>query len=297
MVINQQEWANSPPGCDGVELLQARFERHVYDRHMHDTYAIGVTLRGVQRFWCRGSCHDSTPGQVIVIRPGEVHDGRSGAAGGYAYRMFYVRPDVLQALNDETRLSTCDLTESGPIVSDPAVFRLLNAAWTALSLSPSSLASDELLVRSLSSLVTRAAQLPKNPTSGNDQALKRVRDYLHERVGRTVTMSELSALSSLSRFQLTRQFQQRYGLPVHGYLRHVRLEEAKRRLARGDDIAVVAADLGFVDQSHFHRRFRGSYGLTPGQWRAAHGYKTTRTPGAYPDPQRHGTTRRRSEAF
>ena len=296
--MNQQEWADCPAGRNGVELLQARFERHVYDRHMHDTYAIGVTLRGVQRFWCRGSYHDSTPGQVIVIRPGEVHDGRSGAAGGYAYRMFYVRPDVLQGLDDGTRQDACEFTAAGPIVSNPAVFSVLNAAWTAVALSPSSLASDELLLRSLSMLATKASERPKSPTSRNDPVLKRVRDYLHERVGRTITMSELSALSSLSRFQLTRQFQQRYGLPVHGYLRHVRLEEAKRRLARGHEIAVVAADLGFVDQSHFHHRFRGSYGVTPGQWRAAHGYKTTRTPAPYPDPKsRDGTTRRRSEAF
>jgi hypothetical protein len=31
--------------------------------------AIGVTLRGVQRFWYRGVTHDSTPGHAIVIRP------------------------------------------------------------------------------------------------------------------------------------------------------------------------------------------------------------------------------------
>lgn len=63
-------------GRRGVELLEAHFTRHVYDRHMHDTYAVGITLRGVQRFWCRGAVHDSTPGDVIVINPGEVHDGR-----------------------------------------------------------------------------------------------------------------------------------------------------------------------------------------------------------------------------
>lgn len=296
--MNQQEWADARPGRDGVELLQARFDRHVYDRHMHDTYAIGVTLRGVQRFWCRGSSHDSTAGQVIVIRPGEVHDGRSGAAGGYAYRMFYVRPGVLHALDDGTPRDVCELTVRGPIVSTPAVFSALNAAWTAVALSPSSLAADELLVRSLSMLATRASELPGTPTRGDVQALERVRAYLHERVGRPVTMSELSALSSLTRFQLTRQFQRRHGLTVHEYLRHLRLEEAKRRLARGHAIAVVAADLGFVDQSHFHRRFRGSYGLTPGQWRAAHGYKTTRAAAAYRDPEgRDGTTRRRPETF
>ena len=39
---------------DGIEVLQAAFERHVFERHMHDTFAIGFTMRGVQRFWCRG---------------------------------------------------------------------------------------------------------------------------------------------------------------------------------------------------------------------------------------------------
>jgi AraC-like DNA-binding protein len=296
--MNEREWADSPPGCDGVELLHARFERHVYDRHIHDTYAIGVTLHGVQRFWCRGSYHDSTPGQVMVIRPGEVHDGRSGAAGGYVYRMFYVREDVLLAAVDDTRPGTRDLTVSGPLVSNPAVFNLLNAGWTAMALSPSSLASDELLLRSLSALATNAGKPSRKPIIRNDQVLARVRDYLHERVECSVTMSELSALSSLSRFQLTRQFQRRYGLPIHAYLRHLRLEEARRRLARGHDIAIVAADLGFVDQSHFHHRFRGSYGMTPGQWRAAHGYKTTRMRATYRDAHAtDGRTRRRSETL
>ncbi len=92
------EWVRCPPGSDGVELLAAAFERHMYGRHIHDTYAIGLTLRGVQRLWCRGATQDGTPGHVIVINPGEVHDGQSGAPGGYAYRMFSIRTDVFEDL-------------------------------------------------------------------------------------------------------------------------------------------------------------------------------------------------------
>jgi AraC-like DNA-binding protein len=264
------EWTESPPGPDGIELLQASFDRHVYDRHMHDTYAIGVTLRGVQRFWCRGATHDSTSGHVLVIRPGEVHDGRSGAAGGYAYRMLYVRPDVIEAIVDESHARHSDLDVSGPLVSDATAFDLLNAGWKALALSPSSLAADELLLRGVSALALGGRVSNDTPAREHDRALNGVRDYLHANLERSVTMRELAVLASMSRFQLTRRFQQRYGLPVHGYLRHLRLEEAKRRLAHGHEIAAVAAALGFVDQSHFHRRFRGSFGVTPGQWRTAH---------------------------
>jgi hypothetical protein len=47
-----REWLNYRTGPDGIDFLEAAFDRHVYDRHIHETYAIGVTLRGVQRFRC-----------------------------------------------------------------------------------------------------------------------------------------------------------------------------------------------------------------------------------------------------
>src|SRR5262245_64370771 len=71
-------WAR---GSEGIELLEAAFDKFTYDRHTHDTYAIGVTLHGVQRFSCRNATHDSRPGDVMIINPGEVHDGRSGFGG------------------------------------------------------------------------------------------------------------------------------------------------------------------------------------------------------------------------
>jgi AraC-like DNA-binding protein len=290
-----RERAECPPGRDGVELLQASFEHHVYDRHLHDAYAIGVTLRGIQRFWCAGAHHDSMPGNVIVIRPGEVHDGRSGSHGGYAYRMIYVRPDVLDSLL-EGAPGPLDSRASGPLVADRVAFDLLNAGWKALAASPNSLASDELLVRSLGTLAKWIAY-PTHWPGDHDAALVRVCDYLHDSVERSVTMRELASLASMSRFQLSRRFQRRYGVPVHGYLRHLRLQEAKRRLARGQEIATVAADLGFVDQSHFHHRFRGSFGMTPGQWRAAHGYKTPYRPATYRGQHDDRAARRRSQAF
>ena len=293
--LSTREWAECPPGRDGVELLQASFEHHVYDRHMHDAYAIGVTLRGVQRFWCAGAHHDSRPGNVIVIRPGEVHDGRSGSHGGYAYRMIYVRPDVVDSLLDDAP-NPLDRAGSSPLVADRVTFDIVNAGWKALAASPMSLASDELLLRGLGALARWVGGDRGRSAGNHDPALRRVRDYLHENLERPVTMRDLSALASMSRFQLSRWFQRRYGVAVHAYLRHLRLEEAKRRLARGHEIVNVATDLGFVDQSHFHRRFRGSFGVTPGQWRAAHGYKTPHRPTRYGDRQ-DGATRSRSQTL
>ena len=49
--------AAAAAGAFGVELLHAHFVRHVYERHSHEGYAIGVTEAGVQAFHCRGALH------------------------------------------------------------------------------------------------------------------------------------------------------------------------------------------------------------------------------------------------
>jgi AraC-like DNA-binding protein len=98
----QREWAHYRPGpVEGVTQLQARFVGHVFERHSHDTYAIGVTTGGVQRFTCRGARHDGVPGDLILFNPDEPHDGRAGVDEGFRYAMVYVPPVALGDMLNE----------------------------------------------------------------------------------------------------------------------------------------------------------------------------------------------------
>ncbi len=38
-----------------LEAMHARFVRHSYHRHSHETYSFGVTEAGAQAFTCRGA--------------------------------------------------------------------------------------------------------------------------------------------------------------------------------------------------------------------------------------------------
>lgn len=259
------------PARGDIGLLEAAFDRHVYERHTHETYAVGVTLRGVQRFWCRGATHDSVPGDVIVIPPGEVHDGRSGSSGGYAYRMLYLPQAVLTDAVADAPEHTAPRAVHGHAVHvrDATLARRLDSAWRAMRVDPTSLAAEELLGRALGRLCAVEPDGEDRGRLAPEPALVRVRDYLREHTHRRVRMNELAQLASMSRFQLTRRFAKAYGLPLHAYHVQVRLEEAKRRILRGATLASVAAELGFVDQSHLHRRFTGAFGVTPGAWREA----------------------------
>src|SRR5262249_61510636 len=85
-------WLASSTPVEGVELFRASLTDEVYQKHRHDTYAVGVTDRGVQVFDYRGSARVSTRGQVVVLYPDEVHDGRAGTGEGFGYRIVYVQP-------------------------------------------------------------------------------------------------------------------------------------------------------------------------------------------------------------
>ena len=54
------------------------------------------------------------------------------------------------------------------------------------------------------------------------------------------------------------------------YHTQVRLARARRLLAEGRPASWVAYECGFADQSHLTRRFKESYGMTPGAFRAKH---------------------------
>ena len=58
-------WLASSKPAGGVELFSAWFAGAAYQKHRHDTYAIGVTDSGVQVFDYRGAVHASVPGQFL----------------------------------------------------------------------------------------------------------------------------------------------------------------------------------------------------------------------------------------
>jgi hypothetical protein len=88
------------PALNGLERLQAWFHGYAYDWHRHDTYAVGVTLEGVQTFDCHRATYNSLPGQVIVLHPDEPHNGRAGLVTGFGYRMLYIEPSRIREALD-----------------------------------------------------------------------------------------------------------------------------------------------------------------------------------------------------
>ena len=93
------------------------------------------------------------------------------------------------------------------------------------------------------------------------------REYLHANMHNDVSLVDIAKAAGVDRFRLNRAFKAAFGLAPHAYLVQLRLALARRRLATGEAPALVAASLGFADQSHLGRWFKRAYGLTPAGYR------------------------------
>jgi AraC-like DNA-binding protein len=90
-----------------------------------------------------------------------------------------------------------------------------------------------------------------------------VREQLHQDTLGRLDLTTLAREAGLSRYQVLRAFKRRYGLPPQSYRMRVRMAIAQRMLREGAAPAFVAAELGFVDQSHLTRHFKRVLGVTP----------------------------------
>ncbi|CAM3564943.1 hypothetical protein SB6411_04205 [Klebsiella spallanzanii] len=119
------DWVRLAQSPTQIERIEAFFGGHGYEPHRHDTYAIGQTLSGVQRFHYRGGLQHNLPGGTMVLHPDEVHDGDAGTEEGFRYRMVYIEPSLIQKILGGKPLPFIP----GGISSDP---RLLRAALPLL---------------------------------------------------------------------------------------------------------------------------------------------------------------------
>lgn len=253
----------------GAQAVEA-CTRHVFARHCHEQYGVGLILQGGQKSASGRGMVESMAGDIITVNPGEVHDGAPIGGSARAWRMLYFDPALVgAAAHDLSEAKSTGYEFRLPSTTNAALaacFSRLYAAVTAGGAGDAAaLLREQSLLELLHGLKTDAA-----PGERKDLALIRhARALIDDDPAAAVTLEDLARVSGLSRFQLVRQFARATGLTPHAYLVQRRIEHARRMIAGGTGLAEAAAACGFADQSHMTRIFIRKYGITPGAYAAA----------------------------
>lgn len=253
---------------DGLELLVADFSDHRFDVHWHDTWSIGVVLRGANNNSAKGNADGIIcRGQISIIPPGQMHAGTTLGNEGCHYFMFYPSHDVLLGAAEGLSMQL-PVIKGNHIEHRAFAKKLCETAMVLTDAQASHFDRDVIWSNCVVDLLQVFSPLQSFRIDSNiSPCLSRAKEYLHEYYAQDLRLDILAKAVGMSKFHLCRQFSAKFGLSPIRYQRQLRLQQAKILLSQGWDIAEIACSYGFADQSHMGRLFKSTYGVTPRNYR------------------------------
>ena len=255
------QYRTALPGVEAVSLISDR----QFSRHSHDQFGIGIINSGGHHSWSGIGWVDAVCGDIIMVNPGEMHDGSPIGKKPRSWKMLFFEPQIACEVLAGERLShQPDLL---PTVRDRDLAMCFRRLFDAvIDQQPDTLLIDEVLVRTLAHTFRHHGSTDALPRPGLP-CVDRIVKLIDGEPERAFSLREMANIAGVSRFHFLRAFSRATGATPHAYILQRRVRLVRRLLKAGWDLGEASAHSGFADQSHMTRAFVRQLGTTPAHYR------------------------------
>jgi AraC-like DNA-binding protein/quercetin dioxygenase-like cupin family protein len=257
---------------EGVKIHASHFIRErTAPRHVHHDYAFGLAIEGAIEIDCGhcGETHILQPDSLLLTEANEVYAGRALGKPPWRYLSILISKekltDVFNSLADGKEIKLPHFTQAA--VKNNEFRQLFLAFYESLNDDRTALEQESLLFDWLSSISKNYTDNSNNIHNrriySETRAVRRVRKYIRENVAENIRLESLAEIARLSPFHLNRTFSAQIGLPPHQFQNQLRIERSVELITQKKNLAEIAFETGFSDQSHFNRFFKRYIGVTP----------------------------------
>lgn len=237
----------------------------VLRRHCHELAYFSVVLCGSYVEQCTRKEERHCDSANILYHPaGEAHSDAFGKGGGSIFSI-ELQPHWVSTLREyELQAEEALALPSGQVAW------LASRAYHAFTDSDprSALLLEAAAIELLYQLPWKRA-VPAGP--GTPGWLKDVIEILHAEFSRPFSLTAIARRIGTHPVHLARAFRRCHRMTVGQYVRRLRVDCAMKALSGEEPLSDIAVRAGFADQSHLGRVFRAATGMTPSQFRLAHG--------------------------
>jgi len=233
-----------------------------FSKHFHDTYTIGITNDGLFKSYNSNKTFLSYKNSTRIINPGEVHGGESTS---WKYTNFYPSVDLLAQIYEQMFFEKKLPIFEKHIIEDMRLYQLLYSLFYSVYSQHTSMQIEIKLIDVLSYLIKNHIYTTKSYDNSfhDEQIINNSIEYIQDMVESNISLDDLAANVSLSKYHFIRIFKKHIGITPHNYIIASKVQKAKTKIIQGESLIDTSISLGFSDQSHFIRNFKKVYGYTP----------------------------------
>jgi AraC-like DNA-binding protein len=247
-----------------IRLHARRFTRgYAFPPHVQPFHQFYCVLAGQITQRVETTRHRLSAGHAVWIAPGLEREPRAVSKTGEYLVIEFTAPWPQLGANTGTR---CTL-DAASLASARALAALQSVAEDS---QPASILFHHLCLQLLpAAWFTTAAPSPSSAKTSVARApdtarLDRIEQVLAANTGNPLRLEDIASLAGMSRSALGRLFLTHRGQSPCARFRELRLERARRLLARGErTVTEIALETGFASSQHFAGVFGRKYGSPP----------------------------------
>src|SRR5229473_4253346 len=240
---------------DGLCLFEVTHQPALrISQHQHDLVKVCILLEG--SFFERGglALRSLKVSDVLVRASRQSHTNQYGGRGA--------RSLLLEIPPDHRRIAAMIGGDGRPSASVIRAAHQLARAF--LDPGADRTSSTRIAMRILLAAIVESGKRHAPPAW-----LEAIRERLAVSFARPLMLEELARYAGVHPVHLSHSFHAYFGQTLSAYLRALRVFHATELLQSEADIAAVAAECGFCDQSHLTHAFRREQSTAPGNYRRA----------------------------